>query len=625
MGVVDEGIKSGGQTVKVRFMDRIRALSYGKPKKLAFKIPFAYFLVILLTVGFSYLVLNQIAANSAQKKINEASLQTITSIRTNVDLMIENVNNYSKMIFSDHNLQNLLRQGDVYANLPTQSKVSAYLYNLMQAVPIIDSVHIYDNSGHRFSVATQELPAYIEANIEDAPWYEEVVNNKGRYILRLNNGTGAAGNADGNTVSFIRLIRDIDNTAPLGVLVINIKDEAFVQAYSNLLNGSSMQIAILDENNRTIVADSTDEQSGAVFNELLHANKAMLEEQFQQSDSGYLPMHFGSRQYTVSYLSGGPYNWKFVSVSPNNSMEPRNQSLVLLALVLLIVNGSIFFISSFIISRSIIKPIQKLLRAMNKAPSGIFMKVNAEQNSYELEQLYHGYNHMIERIDQLLKRVVEEQKTIRKAELNALQSQIKPHFLYNTLDSITSLALSGDNEQVCDLIEALGSYYRLSVSKGQDVITVGEEIEMVRNYLKIQGVRYQDVFETRFEVQEDCNPVPIPKLVLQPLVENSLYHGIRPKGTKGIIRIRAFQENGAVKISISDDGVGMSPEEIAQILHTERQGQIKSFGLWGTMERLRIFYEDKDVFHMESEPGKGTTITLIIPNGVDSPWKNERF
>lgn len=333
-------------------------------------------------------------------------------------------------------------------------------------------------------------------------------------------------------------------------------------------------------------------------------------------------MNLGSLKYTVTYLSGGAYNWKFVSISPHNSTESRNQSLVVLTLVLLIINGTIFFVSSFVISRSIIKPIQKLLRAMNKAPSGNFMKVTTEPSSFELEQLYNGYNRMIEQIDQLLKRVIEEQKTIRKAELNALQSQIKPHFLYNTLDSITSLALSGENEQVCELIEALGSYYRLSVSKGQDVITVGEEIEIVRNYLIIQSVRYPDVFEARFEVEEGCDLIPIPKLVLQPLVENSLYHGIRPKGTKGVIRITAKQVDESVILSISDDGIGMSREEIEQILFTERQGQIKSFGLWGTMERLRIFYEDKDVFHIESEPWSGTTITLILPNGVDAPWKS---
>lgn len=606
-----------------RMTRSVKSIFYGKPRKLAFKIPFAYFLVILFTVGFSYLVMNQIATNTAQKKINEASLQTITSIQTNVDLMIENVNNYSKMIFSDHNLQNLLRQGDVYANLQTQSKVSAYLYNLMQAVPIIDSVNIFDNSGHRFSVGTEELPTFMDANIEDAPWYEQVVQNKGKYILRLNgSGTFQKGTTDDNFVSFIRLIRDIDDTSRLGILVINIKDDAFVQAYSSLLDQNSLEIAILDENNQIIVADSTEDQSDAVFKELLTTNKDTLEQQFQQGNSGVLTMSSDSQKYSVSYLSDGQDHWKFVSIMPHNSIESRNKSIVLLALILLVINGTIFFVSSFVISRSIINPIHKLLRSMNKAPSGNFMKVNVELNSYEFEQLYNGYNQMIEQIDQLLKRVIEEQRTIRKAELSTLQSQIKPHFLYNTLDSITSLALSGLNDQVCYLIEALGSYYRMSVSKGKDVITVGEEIEIVRNYLKIQNVRYQDVFEAQFDVDEDCYQSPIPKLVLQPLVENCLYHGIRPKGVKGTIRISARNTEGAVILSIADDGVGMSEEEVTQILYTERKGEIKSFGLWGTMERLRIFYGDKDCVSIESEPGKGTIITLIIPNGVDASWEN---
>jgi len=590
-------------------------------KKLAFKIPFAYFLVILLTVGLSYLVLNQISTKSAQKKINEASLQTITSIQTNVDLMIENVNNYSKMIFSDHNLQNLLRQGDVYANLQTQSKVSAYLYNLMQAVPIIDSVNIFDNSGHRFSVGTQELPIFMDADIEDASWYEEVVRNKGKYILRLNgSGDFAEGNDDENFVSFIRLIRDIDDTSPLGVLVINIKDDAFVQAYSNLLDHNSFEIAILDENNQIIVADSTEDQSDAVYKEILTTNRELLGQHFQQSRSGFLTVSSNSQKYTISYLSGGESNWKFVSITPYNTTDSRNKSLVLLALILLIINGSIFFVSSFIISRSIINPIHKLLRSMNKAPSGNFMKVNVERNIYEFEQLFNGYNQMIEEMNDLLTRIIEEQKTIRKAELNTLQSQIKPHFLYNTLDSITSLALSGLNDQVCEMIEALGNYYRMSVSKGLDVITVGEEIEMVRNYFKIQNVRYQDVFKAQFDIEEDCCQFPIPKLVMQPLVENSLYHGIRAKGTKGTIRISARHIGDGVKISISDDGVGMSEEEIVRIL--ERKDQSKSFGLWGTMERLRIFYGNKDCINIESEPGKGTTITIIIPKGIDKLWKS---
>ncbi|WP_427181107.1 cache domain-containing sensor histidine kinase [Paenibacillus sp. TC-CSREp1] len=702
-----------------------------KPRTLAFKIPFAYFVIILLTVAFSALVLNRISENDAQQKINEASLQTITSIQTNVNLMMENVNNYSKMIFSDPNLQNLLRQGNVYSNLQTQSKVSAYLTNLMQAVPIIDSVYIYDNSGHRFSVGTQEWPAFLEANVKDAPWYEQALKYKGRYLLRLNGGDSSENevesvtvadketnrssknndrgivqpgrsNRDNNSgnigensspkgnsppavgmnaeqeddkeriVSFIRLMRDLDDTSPLGFLVMNIKEKSIAQAYANLPASDSFQVAILDEHQRVIATNAATNLAGntatntasqastaaaqkqAGMQEILQANQARLSQAFQEQPSGVVTLHSGGQDYAVTYLSAGGNQWKYISMSPYRATDTRNKSLVLLALMLLAVNGSVFFISSFIISRSVIKPIHKLLRSMQKAPSGNFRKVKVELNSSEFEQLYSGYNQMIEQIEQMLKRIIQEQQTIRRAELNTLQAQIKPHFLYNTLDSITSLAMSGLNDKVCEMLEALGSYYRLSVSKGNEVITLHEEVEIVRHYLTIQQVRYPGVFEVQYDIDPGCERVMIPKLVLQPLVENSLYHGIRAKGSSGMIRIQARQSADAVTLTLTDDGVGMSEEQMQQIQRSEKQRSFwpmlkpsqsgtnssiqdssvstsasksdanvnASFGLWGTMERLRIYYDREDVMKLESESGKGTTITITIPKGEGAPWNH---
>ncbi|WP_251035172.1 sensor histidine kinase [Paenibacillus polymyxa] len=661
---------------------RFKEFIQRKPKTLAFKIPFAYFVIILLTVAFSALVLNQISENDAQRKINEASMQTITSIETNVNLMIENVNNYSKMIFSDPNLQNLLRQGNVYSNLQTQSKVSAYLNNLMQAVPIIDSVYIYDNSGHRFSVGNQEWPTFMEANVKEAPWYEQALKHNGRYLLRLNggnndSGVSAMGENDGQeVVSFIRLIRDLDDTSPLGFLVMNIKGASIAQAYANLSAPDSFQVAILDEHQRVIATNATDGKKAVPavsdasmsaasgqegMHEMLEANQARLKQAFQKQPSGFITLHSRGQEYAVTYRSTGDDQWKFISMSPYRATDTRNKSMVLLALILLAVNGTVFFVSSFIISRSVIKPIHKLLRAMQKAPSGNFRKVTVELNSYEFAQLYGGYNQMIEQIDEMLKRIIQEQQTIRRAELNTLQAQIKPHFLYNTLDSITSLAMSGMNDKVCELLEALGSYYRLSVSKGRELITLHEEVEIVRNYLTIQQVRYPGVFEVQYDIAPDCERVMIPKLVLQPLVENSLYHGIRPKGSPGTIRIQARRSKEGVLLMITDDGVGMSEEDVQQVQRTEvnrfnhsnssnpfNSSNISnssnpsnstnlfnpsnlskityiakhnpSFGLWGTMERLRIFYDREDGLKLQSEVGKGTTIIITIPKGADESW-----
>lgn len=592
----------------------LKKLFFKLPNKLSIKIPLAYFIIMLLTVTLSSTALNKISSESAQKRVNQATVKTITSIKTNVDFMIEDIDNYSKMMLSDNNLQNLLRQGNIYSNLQVQSKVSYYFYNLMQAEPVIDSVNIFDNSGNCFSVGKQISPTFNKKDIKDASWYREAIEKKGKYILRLN-GSGAFSSSKGNFVSFIRQLRDVNTMNSLGIMVINIPESAFLQAYSNVVNDNSMQVVILDENNRTIVPNTTDIPSIRSFKQILSDNGHGIQQKISQGGSGYMALDMNSQKYIISYLSDEGQNWKYISLMPYGAAGTENRSFVLLAFLLLLINGVVFFVSSVFISKNTITPIHQLLQSMKNANEGRFIEVKVQPQNYEFGQLFNGYNAMIRQINKLLDKIIEEQKTIRKAELNTLQAQIKPHFLYNTLDSISSLALSGESEKVCGLVESLGNYYRISVSKGRDIISIGEEIEMVRNYLSIQKVRYQDLFEAEYEIEDSCLQYPILKLVLQPLVENALYHGIRKKGTSGVIKIAVRDSGETVCVSVADNGIGMSREEIGRILNQEKSSRSKSFGLWGTMERIRIFYGSQDCVQLESKPGKGTRITIIIPKG----------
>lgn len=589
--------------------------------KLAVKIPLAYFIVIIVTVAFSSILLNRINSDSAQRKVSEASIKTITSIKTNVDFMIGNVDNISKMMLSDSNLQSLLRQGDVYSNLQMQAKVSSYFYNLIQAESVIDSVYIFDNRGSAdnfFYVGKQGVPSFIKENIKDAPWYKEAVARNGKYILRLNGG-GVFLNNKENYVSFIRVIRDVNTTENLGMMVINIPESAFVQSYEKVVEKNSLQVVILDENNEIIVPNvsdkTSDNQSMEFFQKVLSQNSNNIRQKLSQNESDYINITSDFQKYMISYLSDEESNWKYISIIPHDAANTENNTLFFFTVLFLLINGVIFFVSSFMISKSTITPIHQLLHSMKKVNQGDFCEIKIKPNSDEFQQLFDGYNNMIRQINQLLEKIIQEQKTIRKAELNTLQAQIKPHFLYNTLDSIASLALSGETDQVCDLVESLGNYYRISVSKGKDVITIGEEIDMVRNYLNIQKVRYQDLFEVEYHIEESCLKYPILKLVLQPLVENSLYHGIRQKGKPGTIIITAQEQGDRIYLSVEDDGVGMSKEQIDMILNEEISAQSKSFGLRGTLERLRIFYGDENCFKIESEPEKGTKVSLMIPRG----------
>jgi two-component system sensor histidine kinase YesM len=188
-------------------------------------------------------------------------------------------------------------------------------------------------------------------------------------------------------------------------------------------------------------------------------------------------------------------------------------------------------------------------------------------------------------------------------------SQIKPHFLYNTFDAIHSLALSGENKTIYKMIKALGKFYRTSLSNGNDIITVEEEIITVKSYLIIQNIRYQDMFEVEYDLDSRCNDFKVIKLVLQPLVENAIYHGIRNKKDRGRIKISTLQEEEKVILTLEDNGLGMDELQVKNIMENKTTG----IGVRTTKERLRVFYGDEHEFIVESKKDKGTKIIIKMP------------
>ncbi|WP_069999227.1 cache domain-containing sensor histidine kinase [Cellulosilyticum sp. I15G10I2] len=583
------------------------------------KISMFYFGLIVVSTCLSSWMFNKIYLDITHKKVSEVSIQTLNSIQSNINLMINNVDSYSKMILSDSDLQNLLRKGNVYSDLNVQSKVSNYLYKFIQAIPLIKSVYVFDNTNNIYSVGAQILPTLQSDQIKYAEWYKEVVQKKGGYILRLNGGGIAFHNTQDNYVSLIRLIRDMDTTDTLGILVINIPEKAFSQAFSSLAGKKENNVVILNEHNEVIISNFN---TGKIEAKQVEQDKFIdFESQVIQAANEWLDTTSATKmkkidqtEYLVSYVSENKYNWKLVSIMPFAKLFEENAVMSLVGFVIILFNSIVLFISAVSISRLITTPIKDLLNSMKDVEKGVFNEVQVKTQSREFKRLCKGYNIMIMEIKKLIGRVIEEQKIIRKTELYTLQAQIKPHFLYNTLDSINSLVLSECTEEASSLVEALGNYYRASVSKGKEIITIGEEINMVKNYLKIQQVRYPDLFTVKYDINTECLDYKVPKLILQPLVENALYHGIRPLNRNGIITVGADKQEGVVRLWVQDDGVGIKPEQLDAIINSKLGEGTGSFGLKGTLERIRIIYNGKNAFEIKSKPHEGTEIILYVHN-----------
>lgn len=234
-----------------------------------------------------------------------------------------------------------------------------------------------------------------------------------------------------------------------------------------------------------------------------------------------------NRYLLLKFRTSG-MDWNYTAAVNYRLFTGQHRTFILISIIILLISFAFFLLIALSTNRFVTAPLYRLMNAMKKPETGDFNHANVTPWHDEIGQLQNAYNDMVDKIQQLLESKVSEQKRLRKAELNVLQEQIKPHFLYNSLGVISYLVTSHQNEKAYDLIISLSEYYRESLSKGSKIIPLSAEINIVKNYLKLQKVRFPDIFNDTYELQEDMLSCQIPRLILQPLVENSLYHGIIP-------------------------------------------------------------------------------------------------
>ncbi len=271
---------------------------------------------------------------------------------------------------------------------------------------------------------------------------------------------------------------------------------------------------------------------------------------------------------------------------------------------------------SYYIPLSITRPIRKLSEVTDQVAKGDLTVRSDIRTGAEVGMLSDSLNTMIDKINELLEQVKKEQIRLRKAEFELLQSQINPHFLYNTLDTIVWLAEAGEQKKVVKMVGSLSEFFRTSLNQGKDIISIKEELQHVRSYLEIQQVRYQDILQYDIQVEEELYKYLIPKITIQPLVENALYHGIKNKRGAGKIIISGRQEEDHFSILIEDNGIGISKERLSQV-RAGVKNKVSTgkdiYGLYNVNERIHLNFGEKYGIIIESTYGEGTVVSVILP------------
>lgn len=563
------------------------------------KLKYIYTALIFLCISCNLLILYGFFSREVSKTVSTLTSQTVETVSKNVDSSLSVISKTSTYLLGTTEVQNYLQDVNhaEYAILSKQLRNSLYL--TMESMPLASSILVMRPSGTYEGAARYALPSIEMESPQDAPWYEELCARKGAPLLTIN-ADGCLAFEDGkNYVTLIRLINSTEDARPLGYLFINISVDAL---FSFAEEG--------DNNYSDFCVSAGDDIILPFFNEELNL---WLQNISVDSLASETVTNLNHTRYLLLKFRTSGMDWNYIAAVNYQLFTGQHRTFILISIVILLISFAFFLLVAFSTNRFVTAPLYRLMNAMKKTETGDFNHANVTPYQDEIGRLQNAYNDMVDKIQQLLEAKVSEQKRLRKAELNVLQEQIKPHFLYNSLGAISYLVTSGQNEKAYDLIISLSEYYRESLSKGNKIISLSTEIHIVKNYLKLQKVRFPDIFTDEYELQEEVLSWQIPRLILQPLVENSLYHGIIPTCDYGIIKISACADAGHLILRISDNGVGMSQTELENILHAGSDSASQSFGLKGTIERMRIFYETQDICTIDSRPDEGTTITFSIP------------
>ncbi|EXX85218.1 histidine kinase [Paenibacillus darwinianus] len=410
-------------------------------------------------------------------------------------------------------------------------------------------------------------------------------------------------------VSMSKGVTVIRNGKPMRViLLVDINFKKIDELSSRISLGKKGYVYIIDEGAGNIVYHP---QQQLIY---MGLKKESVEQALKSSDSYIDRSSNVPRLITVKSVAN--IGWKVVGVSYLDEImttrEEINRYLIRVlagALVLVI-------IFCMLLASTLTRPIRLMERTMKAVEKGDFEVELPVQGPLEVERLASRFNLMVNKIRQLMQQIIVEQESKRKYELEALQAQINPHFLYNTLNSVVRMVGMSKNEEVITMITSLSRLFRISLSKGKNVIAVGEELEHARHYLTIQQMRFKNKFAFAIEADEEALSCMTLKLVLQPLIENAIVHGIEYMVDEGFIRIKASVTGDVLTFEIADNGVGMSPGKLDRLLSGEaidKSGAGSGVAVRNVHDRIRLYYGVQYGLSFESEQEEGTTVRVRIP------------
>lgn len=572
-----------------------------KKRSIRFMISISFSLsavIAMLLVGIS-LYLRFIGQINTIIQVDNQSI--IEQVNLNMDSYLRNMMKVSDSLYYDVVKNTDLYQESIYEemNLLYQTNRSA-----------IENIAVFDKEGELLEVVPlSNLKTSVKP--EDMGWFKDAMKKTENMHYSIPTVQNLFYYADYQYKWVISLSRAIELTQgkeiEQGVLLIDMKFSGIEQILSQAKLSNDGYVYLIDSQGEIIYHP----RQQLIYSNIIKENNL----EAATYKDGNLKEKFNGEERAITVKTVGYTGWKIIAVTPSKAIKLNYFQTTVFAMFIIAFTIFIIVLMNLFISTRISDPIKELERSVEKLENGYMDEDIYIGGTYEIEHLGKTIKKMVAQMQNLMDDVVKEHESKRKSELDALQSQINPHFLYNTLDAIVWMVENEKQSEAVKMVTSLARLFRISLSKGKNIILVKDELEHVKNYLAIQQMRYKNKFTFEIIVPTEVLELSTIKLVVQPLVENAIYHGVEYMGGDGEIVVEAYLQDENLYIAVKDNGLGMPKEVVEKLLekHDSSKEKGSGIGLRNVQERIQLYFGNQYGLIIESEPDEGTTITMHIP------------
>jgi two-component system, sensor histidine kinase YesM len=558
-------------------------------------------IVPILIIGIvSYLISYNITKNNAIQYSKELVHQSIQKL----DELFLEVQKSAIMTSEEPAVQETLRSpmsNDIAQKYSKELEINTRLNLISTFNEKIFGIYVIGKNGEVFKSNYGTVKPY---DLRSAPWVQQVMKTNGVTWFGARAGSYVVKTTGDYYFSAGYPINDKASGKMSGIVLIDIPEQQLADMVNAKL-GKNGYIFILDQTNRVVYHPDSD-----LITKKLSLEKSKKAERLQTTTVSYTASNLMIEE--TSSVTG----WKIIGIIPLTELTKDSIVIRNFIIGILLVVCTIAFIFSWQFSKLTVQPLKRIKNSMKTVEEGDFNVNLPPIGQDEIGQLGKSFNVMIQKIQELMERVLTEQEALRQAELKSLQYQINPHFLYNTLDSIVWLTRAKKNEEVIKMVMAITKLFRIGISRGKDIITIGEEIEHVESYLTIQHMRYPNKFDYSIDVPSCLHQYKVFKVILQPIVENAIYHGIKLKKEKGHIWIRGEGKEDHLLLIVKDTGKGMDEDTLTKLNNALKDSpgeKLNIYGIKNVEERIKLFYGQGYGITFRSIYGEGTTAEIKIP------------